>query len=640
MVEVRYTKIHIEGFRSIVAPLSFNLDRLGINLIQGVNGVGKSTIFNALFWCEYGINLKKSVEPWKELITPTYRGTRVIVERGIGDKDYRICRHLNFKGTTLGLKGDSRLMIFQKSKDEPNFTAEHLIDAKYKEDQQAEIISQLGIDDKTFLQSVIFGQKMSSLVETSPKDKREIFDTLFAVGFVDEANEKAKAERLRVSNEISTKNSSISSLESVLTKDKELLESMKTTETTFASDKKEALEKLQKDIAKLEESIAERQKALKKAETDFNKQKVPDVSIKEKYEAKKKEYDTAIENTSAANRKVKSAESQIETSNSLIQGYEDSLKNISTTCPTCGGALSKDKIKTAKDNLTSSLTKERDEVLVCLQNNLKDHKADAEAKKKLSDKLNGEVAQLKQDYDNYSSDLEEYNKLRNAKQPIIDRIGELQSDLKDKKADYVIEKAKKFDRAAMDTLETAIEGNEKLLEQTKKEVEALNTKHGKVDWWVKKGFGATGIKSFVFNSMLTKLNVIAQKYAERLGFGVEFTIDMTKETRPFQMLIYKGADVKDYDDLSGGQQQRVNVCIAFAMHDLVSSSKTSINLLVMDEKFEALDQEGTEAAFELIQAKAESKSVYVITHSHIIDVLNSKTIEIVMENGTTVINEN
>ena len=96
----------------------------------------------------------------------------------------------------------------------------------------------------------------------------------------------------------------------------------------------------------------------------------------------------------------------------------------------------------------------------------------------------------------------------------------------------------------------------------------------------------------------------------------------------------------DFNRVSGGQQQRVNVCIAFAMHDLVSSSKTSINLLVMDEKFEGLDADGTEAAFELIRAKAEDKSVYVITHSHIIDVLNSKTIEIAMENGTTVISEN
>lgn len=638
MIQVKYKKIFIEGFRSIVKPIAFNLDRTGINLVQGVNGVGKSTLFNALFWCEYGINLKKSIEPWKELKTPEYKGVRVIVERSIGDKDYRICRHHNYKGTTLGLKGDSRLMIFEKNSDEPKFLAEHLLDAKYKDDQQAEIVRQLGIDDKTFLQSVIFGQKMSSLVETSPKDKREIFDTLFAVGFVDEANEKAKVERLKITNEIAEKNKTVSSIEATIQKDKSLLEQLRETEKTFDADKKKVVDDIKKDAKDLADKAGERQKALKTAQADFDKAKVPDKEIKAKYEAKKTEKEQADDDKLAVARKVTSANNQIANAEANIKQYEEDLKNVATKCPTCDSPLTPAKVKSAKAVITDKIKAEK-ELLVVLQKNLKEHEGVLEIERKKQEKLNKELEALKKDYDNYATDLEAYNRLKNAIQPIQDRVDELLEDLTKKNADLKKEQEKKFDKTVITTLEKSIEENTKTIAEDRNQIDVLVERQTKVDWWVKKGFGATGIKSFVFNSMLNKLNVTAQKYAERLGFGVEFTVDMTKETRPFQMLVYKGSDVKDYDDLSGGQQQRVNVCIAFAMHDLVSSSKTAINLLVMDEKFEGLDADGTEAAFELIRAKAEDKSVYVITHSHIIDVLNSKTIEVVMENGTTTIND-
>ena len=107
---------------------------------------------------------------------------------------------------------------------------------------------------------------------------------------------------------------------------------------------------------------------------------------------------------------------------------------------------------------------------------------------------------------------------------------------------------------------------------------------------------------------------------------------MGKASKPFQTFVYKGDSVKDYDDLSGGQKLRVDICIAFAMHDLITES-SNINILVMDEVFEGLDNEGIEIVFELIRGKSETKSVYLITHSDLIDSLNSRSFTFALDSN-------
>jgi len=57
----------------------------------------------------------------------------------------------------------------------------------------------------------------------------------------------------------------------------------------------------------------------------------------------------------------------------------------------------------------------------------------------------------------------------------------------------------------------------------------------------------------------------------------------------------------------------------------------------MDEVFEGLDEQGESDVFELIKEKAEGRSVYVISHSQVLDTLYSKTIEITEINGKTTI---
>ena len=117
MNKIQFEWLNAEGFRSLVNLLTFNLNKPGLNLIKGINGAGKTSIFEALVWCLFGINLKETnqdqVVTWPENRTSQFQGTRVSVTFHILGNTYCVIRHINFKGLTEGVKGEDYLMLLK-----------------------------------------------------------------------------------------------------------------------------------------------------------------------------------------------------------------------------------------------------------------------------------------------------------------------------------------------------------------------------------------------------------------------------------------------------------------------------------------------------------------------------------------------
>jgi DNA repair exonuclease SbcCD ATPase subunit len=157
-------------------------------------------------------------------------------------------------------------------------------------------------------------------------------------------------------------------------------------------------------------------------------------------------------------------------------------------------------------------------------------------------------------------------------------------------------------------------------------------------WWSSKGFSSGGIKAYIFTAMLTQLNQNVKKYGDRLGASLEFSIDLTKASKPFTTVCSLGDKLnKDYKDFSGGEKQKLDIALIFAMHDLISMN-TDMNILIMDECFEGLSEDGETAVFDLIRSKAEEgKSIYIITHSAVLDSLYANTIQFENKQGNTLI---
>lgn len=185
-----------------------------------------------------------------------------------------------------------------------------------------------------------------------------------------------------------------------------------------------------------------------------------------------------------------------------------------------------------------------------------------------------------------------------------------------------------------DKLKADLQGfDEQIIQETASE-ERLVREVQQAQWWVRTGFGASGLKAYVFSAMLERLNELIVTYADRLGFAVSFGVDLTKPNKPFFTKCLMAGEEVMFAELSGGQQQRVDLCVAFAMHDLIAFGAET-NLLIMDEPFEGLDEQGLEAAFDLLRVKAApGKTVFIITHSPVLDALNAREVYVIQDPDT------
>src|SRR5690606_31315174 len=122
------------------------------------------------------------------------------------------------------------------------------------------------------------------------------------------------------------------------------------------------------------------------------------------------------------------------------------------------------------------------------------------------------------------------------------------------------------------------------------------------EWLIKDPLSNTGLKAYMFNSMLEQVNIALEEYSRVLGFQVEFGIDLDTHRKDFyQAVLFEGV-ITPYEDLSGGQKQLVDTSIAFAIHDVIAKIRPC-NILFMDEPFESLGIDEIEIIEELVENK-------------------------------------
>ena len=132
------------------------------------------------------------------------------------------------------------------------------------------------------------------------------------------------------------------------------------------------------------------------------------------------------------------------------------------------------------------------------------------------------------------------------------------------------------------------------------------------DWVINDPLSNKGIKAYIFNLMIQKINIRLQEYGNKIGFGIKLSIDLESANKTFNAQITRLNQVVSYDDLSGGEEQLIDVCLSFAMHDVISNNR--FNILLLDEVFESLDKDNIDLIYEIIDFKSRSTSVHLISH--------------------------
>lgn len=695
-MRIIFQSIKIEGFGSYVEEQKLKLNEPNTYIVKGVNGAGKTTVFSALVWCLYGKALKdvKTAElpSWEASRTADWRGTRVMLQLSVEGDTYVIARHIKFKGTTAGLAGSNKLIVYKNK--------QIVTDALHKMDQQEYINSLLGMDYSVFINSVVFGQRMARLIGLKDAQKREIFEELFELSFVEQAKANADNRKAELQEQLQSFKTDAQSIQ------------------TRISNYQQRKQDTEAHIARWQAQHAERQKAAKKELDDYkqaldaaqssiqelkqNPVEEPDRTLVQQLKQASDIYSAANKALNAFSHRVEQAQGAVVTTKAELEKVrndasteqlrtqrDEELERIdlrckeksiaveestalraeelrkSGECVHCGKAILTEQIEAKQQELQKANDDKLKELYEAKQKELQ--KAEESWQKKIAaatEQHEVKVSELASQLQEQEQLAEQLQKQLPAKERAKDEALQAYKKLEEQYAgaeakekaynDYTLKltQAKEKLANAEDSYEkaqirykavlaeAAPEDNRKALDaeieraklQAKElaaEQEAVQSLYDKVEWWRKVGFSGKGLKSYVFHSMLTQLNQYIEQYASRLGVSVRFSVDMEKASKSFTTTVYKDSEVVSYEQLSGGEKQRIDICLMLAMNDLVGTFNET-NIMILDEVFEGIDDMGgIEEVFDLIRYKAgPDRTLFIISHQSRLDAQYCKTMEI------------
>jgi len=609
---INFKQITIEGFGSIVHNTTFSLDREGLNIIRGKIGSGKTSVPSSLYWGIYGKSLKKgsSIETWPEYRGPNYKGTMVRIEFMKERTHYQIIRCISYKANVFKKqKGGSGLFIIKDGE---------LEQTKGKIELQNIINSIIGYSSELFINSIIFGQRLKRIIEESGPNKKKIFDEAFETLFIDRAKDAATTSYKEINQLLSTHSLKKTSMLDRMSEAKQSYKDILKFEDNFEINKQSRLDKIDKGLKSNKQNIRE-------------------------LEVRVLEYKPR--NSKRLRQEVIDIENEIETIENKIKRHTDIIKAIGEHEHT------QYNLKRAKQELMQK------RCFTC------GNKIDSGTWEIMAKTNNDALSETKIALDKCrrmlkSSDIKELNKLFKKKhehaKELENKLSKLESNIELKKIldsnlDNLYKDRKKLKKEYQEVSESSA-GNKsgeyaakiKVIRKDIEKIQAviidIEKKAELYNWLIKDPLSNSGIKAYIFNTLLDQVNNSLKSYSEILGFNIEFGIDMGTAAKDFYQVIYKDDIIIPYADLSGGQKQLVDTSVALAIHNVISSVRP-VNILFLDEPFEGLDTETIDIVSEIISYKAIDRSLFIITHHLSFNPTNSNTIYFTLDkNQATKIN--
>lgn len=247
---ISFLQINIEGFGSIIDPVTLPLNLGGIIRVSGANGMGKTSMFSALAWALFGKNLKgvSEVNTWKELRPKNYLGTKVEVTWQSDTAVYKVIRCQNYTGKLEedNVKGGNRLLFYSDGT---------LTNNKGKVTIQNEINVAIGFSYELFINSIMFGQGMKRLIQESNADKKKLFEEVFKLDYLNTARTNASNERnyiLSISKDLT---SEISHIEDRISSETETYNDVKEQQKEFKKIIKNEKVQLTDDLVQIDKNL-------------------------------------------------------------------------------------------------------------------------------------------------------------------------------------------------------------------------------------------------------------------------------------------------------------------------------------------------------------------------------------------------
>lgn len=447
-----------------------------------------------------------------------------------------------------------------------------MIDVKGKLNIQEEINKAIGMTYSLFMNSIMFGQGLKRLIQESNSDKKKLFEEIFNLEYLNIAKGIAIEGRTDLLSEINQIENKSKILQSQLEDNKSTYRKLKAQEKNFKSDIIKQRKELKKERLSLTEDLMKKQKRISEE---------VDQSLPNKINRTKKE--------------ISKVQSKILDARYLSNKPLDEVVNDII------GLLERHKYNTAIDKLRSI------------------RKAFIDI-----DKYRSDLDDLRERLLNLEQTKREYGDLKSECNYIAKEIATIDNKLNNLK----IEKA----RVISPEYKKKIKDIRMRLRKVDEDYHNKDLELKDYDWLVSDPLSNNGIKSYLFDSSLEMLNNTLASYTETLGFKIEFNLDLSSTRKDFVTLIERDNHIIEYDELSGGEKTLVNLAMAFAMHEALTATK-GINILFLDEVFDALSSDNIELVCSLIRKVSQGKTLFIISHLDSIPLGNSKILTVTKTNG-------
>lgn len=547
----------------------------------GANGVGKSTVIDAINWVLFG-RTSRGLKA-NDIISWGEKSASVALTLGFGDKDREISRS-------------------QK----PN---KILIDGEPK--SQEDIDDLIRLNQEAFNASVIIPQFNESFFDLPPAKKLAMFSKIMDLDYWLDKADLAKEHAMVIWEAITDAERRLSNKEGGVESLKANIEALEKFDEEFEVKKID-------DRTELEYLIEKIKRALSKAKKRYAKSVVNSDGYEKRLLAIDKQWTTARKELNELANQRGRISGHMSSLKSDVRNLQSDIDEIASMegdrCPTCLQVVDKNHVKKHDDKVSTRQAK--------LSRQIKKLAKSDEALAKKETKLKKRIS----DYREEANDLaRERDKLLDADRKAKQVVRDIERDLKDAKGDLdkvnneknpykgLIEKDKKRIKVAKADI--------KALKAT---LEELKEKHEAVSYWVG---GFKRVRLFVIEDAILNLEIEVNNLLVSLGLpDWRITLDVEREnksggvTKGFSVIVHspKTDEPVRWEAFSGGETQRLRLAGDLGLSNLIMERAGFSNTIEMlDEPSEHMSPEGIEDLVDTLHHRAVSSGriIWLVEHS-------------------------
>ncbi len=638
---MKFTHVTIQNFLSYGSPSQrVDLDNRGLVAVLGrnadsqgadSNGAGKSTIMESIVWALYGETMRG------------YRGDAV-VNRSVGS-DCFVELVLEDSGTSYEIRRTRKASA--KKPNDIQLTVNGT-DATQgtNADTQALIQTIVGMDVKTFTQSVMMWHGTRPFSQMSDREQKAVLEDILQIEKFSKAREVVK-KRLSESRQavaevvaaLNVNHATVSDTEIRLSK----LLAQKASHAVIIDQKRRQLFRKKVDCeAKIEEiytntgldKLLDLQEDLKAKEEALGKRRshvqTQRLEVTRNYSAKRSNL-SRLEGT--AQGQIQQLQHSIETFDTLV----------GKPCPTCKQVLTVEVAEADVAVWEGQINKLRSETLVRASKK----RADLDAAERAElDSLASEEGSIGAEWSTLSAQIRTTSEAVRKRQASLSLICQLEQQAWNfqQEIEQLAQESDPYG-SLIDDAEAQLERLQKDLKVLQYREKSLAIEIQHLEYW-DHGFGNQGIKSYLMDNVIPFLTEQAQLYADIISGG-DIKIEFSTQTQlasgewrdRFQVKAFneQGADV--YHGNSDGERRRIDIAVGWALADLAAArSQKSIKFRGLDEPFENLDETGEDLVIKLLhQVLDRYETVLCVTHStHLRDQFPEEIL-VTFENGYSTI---